>query len=86
MKSPFWTSPELVTPNGTFTFPEPGLKTNFPRSYFLRCQAVEVRRCLQAGLKQSPRMSWDDSVLMHQILTDLRIKNGVVYPQDEAHI
>ncbi|CAG0913759.1 unnamed protein product [Notodromas monacha] len=82
LRSPFWTSPELVTPTETFKFPEPGLATNFPRSYFLRNEAIEVRKCLKAGLKQSPRMTWEDSILMHDILTQVRRKNGVIYEQD----
>jgi predicted dehydrogenase len=46
----------------------------------LRYQAVEVQRCLAAGLQESPVMSWTDSLSLAATLDEARRQIGLVYP------
>ena len=46
----------------------------------LRYQAVEVHRCLAAGLQQSPVMSWTHSLSLAGTLDEVRRQIGLVYP------
>lgn len=46
----------------------------------LRYQAIEVQRCLTAGLQESPVMSWADSLSLAGTLDEARRQIGLVYP------
>lgn len=46
----------------------------------LRYQAIEVQRCLEAGLQQSPVMSWHGSLALARTLDEVREQIGLVYP------
>ena len=46
-------------------------------------QVDEVDRCLEAGLVESPAMSWDDSLGNALVLDKWRAAIGVTYPQEE---
>jgi predicted dehydrogenase len=46
----------------------------------LRYEALEVHRCLAAGLQQSPVMSWADSLLLAQTVDEVRGQIGLTYP------
>jgi hypothetical protein len=85
LKAPFWTSPELVTPERTYEYPDLSVGMNFPRSYYLRFEQIEVRKCLLRGLKCPPTMPWEETIAIHEILTETRRKNGVVYDQDVSY-
>ncbi|PFG41944.1 putative dehydrogenase [Isoptericola jiangsuensis] len=43
-------------------------------------EAAEVARCVAAGLTQSPRMPWSDTLEVLGILDEARAQLGVVYP------
>jgi predicted dehydrogenase len=43
----------------------------------------EVVRCLNAGLTQSPKMSWDDSLLLINTLDQIRQQCNIVYPNHD---
>ena len=43
-------------------------------------EAEEVVRCIRAGLKQSPMMTWDDSIALIDRLDAIRHQCGIVYP------
>lgn len=43
-------------------------------------EAQEVVRCIRAGLKQSPMMTWDDSIALIDRLDAIRHQCGIVYP------
>jgi predicted dehydrogenase len=50
----------------------------------LRFEVDEVNRCLAAGLRQSPRMPASETMLLQEILDEIRRQVGVAYP-DEDH-
>lgn len=45
-------------------------------------QALEVERCLRAGLTESPRLTLDDSIAVMEVLDELRRQVGCVLPED----
>lgn len=47
-------------------------------------EAVEVGRCLRAGLKESPLMPLDETVMTMRIMDELRRQWGLVYPQEQG--
>ncbi|MBN3279186.1 DHDH dehydrogenase, partial [Polyodon spathula] len=82
--APMWSPTSLIV-NGNesqFPLPEPSQPLNFPNSTGLRYEAQEVRRCLLAGLKESPRMTLEDTALLTSICDEARRQVGVVYCQD----
>jgi predicted dehydrogenase len=50
----------------------------------LRFQAEEVHRCLQAGVRQSERMSWRETIAIAETMDEIRAQVGVRYPDEEA--
>ena len=49
----------------------------------LNYEAEEVMRCLREGLKESPRMPLDKSVIIMEIMDAIRKPWGLVYPNDK---
>ena len=47
-------------------------------------EAIEVGRCLRAGLSESPIISLDESLALMQILDQLRGQFGLRYPMDQT--
>ena len=45
-------------------------------------QVIEARRCIEAGLLESPLMTHDETIYMMKWMDDLRKSWGVVYPMD----
>lgn len=89
MPNPFWCPTKLeITPTGepTQVLDFPLAKTdkfmNFGNSQGLSYQCTEVRRCLLAGLKESPRVSHAETLTIAEIMEAIRKQVGVVYPQD----
>ncbi|KAJ8247942.1 hypothetical protein GJAV_G00252350 [Gymnothorax javanicus] len=82
--SPMWcpTRLEVNRQESQYPLPEPSMPLNFINSTGLRYEAEEVRHCLLKGLKESPIMSLEESVLLHEIMDEARRQVGVVYPQD----
>ncbi|KAM9545470.1 trans-1,2-dihydrobenzene-1,2-diol dehydrogenase-like [Salvelinus alpinus] len=79
-----WCPTSLVV-NGKeiqYPLPEPYLPLNFINSTGMRYEAEEVRQCLLKGLKESPRMSQADSLLLADVMDEARRQVGVVYSQD----
>ncbi|XP_054627215.1 trans-1,2-dihydrobenzene-1,2-diol dehydrogenase-like [Dunckerocampus dactyliophorus] len=77
--------PTRLVVNGKVTdypLPEPVLPLNFTNSTGLRYEADEVRQCLLKGLKESPRMPLADSILLTEIMDEIRKQVGVVFSQD----
>ena len=48
------------------------------------CQVNEVNRCLEEQLKESPAMSWEDSLGNANALDSWRARVNVEYPQEKA--
>ncbi|XP_053722071.1 trans-1,2-dihydrobenzene-1,2-diol dehydrogenase-like [Synchiropus splendidus] len=65
-----------------FPLPDPSLPLNFTNSTGLRYEAEEVRQCLLKGLKESPRMPLAESILLTEIMDEIRKQVGVRYSQD----
>ena len=62
----------------------PEVKFKLPNSYILRFEAIEVGKCVAAGRCQSDRMSWNDSIALHETMDEIRCQLGVVYDEDKA--
>jgi predicted dehydrogenase len=45
-------------------------------------QVIEARRCIEAGLLESPLMTHDETIYMMKWMDELRKSWGVVYPMD----
>jgi dihydrodiol dehydrogenase / D-xylose 1-dehydrogenase (NADP) len=43
------------------------------------CQAAECVRCLDAGLRESPIMPWDESIAIMKVMDDIRGQIGLRY-------
>ncbi|XP_056875527.1 trans-1,2-dihydrobenzene-1,2-diol dehydrogenase-like isoform X1 [Takifugu flavidus] len=65
-----------------YPLPEPSLPLNFTNSTGLRYEAEEVRQCLLKGLKESQRMPLAQSVLLTEIMDEIRKQVGVAFSQD----
>jgi predicted dehydrogenase len=50
----------------------------------LRFQVDEVHRCLDAGLLESPRMPWRESIAIAEVLDAIRAQIGLRYPGERA--
>ena len=50
----------------------------------LRFQVEEVHRCLDAGLVESPRMPWRESVAIIEVLDSIRAQIGLQYPGERT--
>jgi predicted dehydrogenase len=46
----------------------------------MQYQALEVERCVHAGLTESPRMTLDETVSILEIMDEIREQTGVKYP------
>jgi len=62
--------------------PQGGHRFNFYNSAGLNYEAEECRRCINAGLLESPKMTHAESLSLAKIEDTLRQQLGVVYPQD----
>lgn len=58
----------------------PVLKTN---GYGYHFEAQHVNDCLKQGLTESPVMTFNDSILLIEVLDTIRKKAGIHYPSDE---
>lgn len=81
---PFWCSTRIDTPEGTFDFPLPEAKLPFiyTNSAGLRYEAQHARECIRKGLTESPIISLDETLLLAELMEDVRKQVGVDYPQD----
>ncbi|XP_066265605.1 trans-1,2-dihydrobenzene-1,2-diol dehydrogenase-like isoform X3 [Branchiostoma lanceolatum] len=81
----FWCPTEVIAPDKTheFPLPPPEKPLNYENSTGMRFEAMEVRRCLQEGLKESPLMTHAMSLQIAGILDRARKVAGVVYDQDK---
>jgi len=81
----FWCPTEMVLPDKN-VFKAPLLKINghfnFTNSQGLAYEAQEVARCLKAGLKESPLVPLNESVLLAEICDEIRKQIGVKYDCD----
>jgi len=81
----FWCPTELETVSKgklTFELPKTERSFNYANSVGLLYEGDEVRKCLKEGLTESPLMPLDETVVIAEIMEDIRKQVGVVYPQD----
>ncbi|CAG7727409.1 unnamed protein product [Allacma fusca] len=84
LRNPFWCATTLETPDGVLEYelPKTDKVMNFWNCTGLSYQVKEVRRCLLAGLTESPEMSLDETLLLAELRESIRKQIGVEYPQD----
>lgn len=82
--SEMWCATTIQTENETFNFPLPDtiLPCNFTNSSGLRYEAIEVRKCLKAGLLESSVMPLRDSETLAEIMDEIRHQIGFVFDED----
>ena len=80
----FYCSDELIMPEKTNNFPLPKARYefNYLNSSGLRYEIEHVRECLNKNLKESPVINHEESLMVAEILEDIRKQVGVVYDQD----
>ena len=82
---PFWCGEKLTTSkDGEMVFPLKAAKlpNKCTNATGLRYEAQHVRDCLLQGLKESPLVTHAESLLVMEIMDDIRKQIGVVYEQD----
>ena len=57
---------------------------NFPNSNNLAHEAQHVRECILAGKLESPLLPLDETIIIAEIMEDVRKQAGVVYNEDWA--
>jgi hypothetical protein len=60
-----------------------GTVTVYPSDYKghgLREQAVEFARVVKSGAKESPILTWDDTIAIMEIMDTVRSQIGLKYP------
>jgi dihydrodiol dehydrogenase / D-xylose 1-dehydrogenase (NADP) len=83
---PMWTPTEIETPGGkqSWVLPTGNIHPfNYGNGGNMSYEAQHVRDCLLAGKLESPLISLDETLIIAQIMQDIRTQAGVVYPQDE---
>ncbi|KAK7078373.1 hypothetical protein SK128_001538 [Halocaridina rubra] len=82
---PMWCPESMETPSGRFsvTLPSHGLAFNVPNAQGFIYEAEEVRKCFSQGLKESPLMPLDESIVIAEIMENIRRQIGVSYAQDD---
>ncbi|XP_043462991.1 trans-1,2-dihydrobenzene-1,2-diol dehydrogenase-like [Leptopilina heterotoma] len=80
----FWCPTKIELPQRVIEIklPKGGHKFNFKNSAGLSFEANECRNCLLKGLKESPRVSHADSLLLAELEDELRKQLGVSYEED----
>lgn len=82
----FWCPTEITDVNGNkMSWPLPKAKWDFVllNSCGFRYEASEVKRCIDAGLLESPSVPHEESVRIAKIQDSLRAQVGVKLPEDE---
>ncbi|RWS14156.1 Trans-1:2-dihydrobenzene-1:2-diol dehydrogenase-like protein [Dinothrombium tinctorium] len=81
---PMWAADKVIVNDKLheFTFPDTVAPCNFTHSSGLRYEAMEVRRCLQNNLIESPFLTHRDSQVIAAMEDEIRKQIGVVYDQD----
>lgn len=80
----FWCPMKMITPEKTIEIdlPKPNIAINFHNGGGMAYEAEEVRRCLQEGLLESPRMPHSETLELSQLLDLFRKQVGVIYEED----
>jgi dihydrodiol dehydrogenase / D-xylose 1-dehydrogenase (NADP) len=81
---PFWSADKVFLNNVPYEFeyPPTAEPCNFVNASGLRYEAIEVRKCLNAGKIESDGMSHKDTLLLAAITDEIRKQIGVKYDVD----
>ncbi|XP_026272057.1 trans-1,2-dihydrobenzene-1,2-diol dehydrogenase [Frankliniella occidentalis] len=81
---PFWCSTSVISGDKTseFVLPAAAQPFNFTNSCGLRYEAAEVRRCINEGLYESPKMTHEESLVISKLQDEIRAQIGVVFKTD----
>lgn len=52
-----------------------------PPGHGMFWEADECARCLRDGKKESSSMTWDESIVIMEVMDEVRRQNGLVYPE-----
>ncbi len=83
----FWRPTEILRykPNGNFASERLEERLSFSlKGNGYPHEALEVKRCVEEGLLESPDMTWEDSRRIMTLLDEIRRQSGIRYPQDET--
>ncbi|XP_042216075.1 trans-1,2-dihydrobenzene-1,2-diol dehydrogenase-like [Homarus americanus] len=82
---PMWAPESLESSSGKYEslLPKTGHIFNFENSQGLMYEAVEVRRCLNEGLLESPVMTHKESLTNAEVMEKMRTQVGVKFDQDD---
>lgn len=86
LQDPFHFPTEMIHANGeksSFPLHESSLKYNYDNSAGLVYEALAVSKYIKEGLTQSPRMTWQDSLVLAKLETSIRKQLGVHYDVDD---
>lgn len=81
----FWCPQIIVDTDGAekvWPLPESKIKSSYVNSTGLRYEAEETRRCIKAGLLESPKMDHRESLRVARIEDELRRQVGVKFDVD----
>ncbi|CAG0880701.1 unnamed protein product [Darwinula stevensoni] len=76
LSSPIWGSSRMESPNGVYEVPKVPGDYVFDNAGLLAYEADEVRRCLCQGLKESPLVPHSLTLLMADIMEEIRNQIG----------
>jgi dihydrodiol dehydrogenase / D-xylose 1-dehydrogenase (NADP) len=82
----FWCPLEVIDVDGTkitWTLPKGAYEFNLQNSSGLRFEAEEARRCITAGLIESPSIPHSESLLIARIEDTIRKQIGVNFDEDK---
>lgn len=83
---PYFWRPDTVLgykPNQGFQVEREFLRQTFPvEGNGYQYEALEAKKCIEAGLLESQDMTWQDSMQVMKIMDTIRKQCGIEYPQD----
>lgn len=80
----FWCPTKMITGDKTYEYdlPKPNIPLNFHNGGGMAYEAEEVRRCINAGLLESPDMPHVETLELSKLLDLYRKEVGVTYEED----
>ncbi|KAF2348349.1 Oxidoreductase N-terminal, partial [Trinorchestia longiramus] len=78
LQAPFWCTSNITSPSGEFTCQDkpPDRPYAFKNNQFLKYEALHVASCLKQGLTESPVMPHSATLLIAEVVQDIRRQLG----------
>ncbi|XP_071522465.1 trans-1,2-dihydrobenzene-1,2-diol dehydrogenase-like [Panulirus ornatus] len=82
---PVWCPESFESPSGKFVslLPNTGQSFIYTNGQGMMYETMEVRRCIKQGLLESPMMSLDETMVLAEVIEQIRRQVGVTFPQDD---